>query len=129
MVVGIYIYTCVIICIYKYIYIDSVFHFSASFFWLKALYLDRMARGTTKNAWSWARESQNPGLVRLKKNKHVIGVFHALPCSLLKAARNAEKEKSVSPIHIVEDDRKAPLSNTLTMVLRQRTPEKIDEDS
>ena len=88
-----------------------------------------MARGTTKNAWSWARESQNPGLVRLKKNKHVIGVFHALPCSLLKAARNAEKEKSVSPIHIVEDDRKAPLSKTLTMALRQRTPEKIDGDN
>ena len=118
-----------VICKYIYIYIDSMFHFFASCFWLKALYLDRMARGTTKNAWSWARESQNPGLVRLKRNKHVIGVFHALPCSLLKAARNAEKEKSVSPIHIVEDDRKAPLSKTLTMALRQRTPEKIDRDS
>ena len=100
-------------------------------FWFKAGTLHKSHMGRNRNkALFWARQAHNPGLVRLKIGKKNIGVFHALPCSLLKASKNVDKEMSiVSPILIREDDRKTPLSHTLTLAMQKRIPEKIEEQS
>ena len=100
-------------------------------FWFKAGTLLKSNMGRNSNrALFWARQAHNPGLVRIKIGKKNIGVFHALPCSLLKASKNVDKEMSIpTPMLIREDDRKPPLSHTLTLAMQKRIPEKIEGQS
>ena len=88
-----------------------------------------MGRNSSKT-WSWTRPGHNPGLVRIKAGKKEIGLFHALPCSFLKASKHVDSRLSTaSPILIREDDRKTPLSHALTRAMEKRIEETNRDES
>ena len=86
---------------------------------------------TKVNNISSARLGHNPGLIRLFHGKRTLGVYHSLPCSLLKASMRQVKQlqneqankMSTGPneISCPSDERKrASLSAILTEATRKR---------
>ena len=79
----------------------------------------------SKAKWQWYRLGHNPGLVRITNGKQSVGVFHTLPCSLLKNNKRIEPKQLEPRCH--QEEHRLPLSKVLTNALQRHLPEDIDD--
>jgi|OrbCmetagenome_4_1107370.scaffolds.fasta_scaffold66478_2 hypothetical protein len=85
----------------------------------------RLKMAKSKGKWQWYRLGHNPGLVRILTGKQTLGVFHTLPCSLLKNHQKMKSEKAKAKCPEEED--RLPLSRILTDALQRRVPEDVED--
>ena len=72
----------------------------------------------TKHRWQHSRLAHNPGGVRLKFNGKDLGVFHALPCSLLKGSIDRQLTK-VERTMDAQDDLRTAMQNPSSTLKKQ----------